>query len=320
MACGADPDNQLRRHWRSVSQYQSADRSASACQRRSDSPSTLSTPLASASKAEGAPCGSSRRWCTASRQVPLPSSSENWCSELRMCRRWRHSACIGSSSASASAASRPFNASSSSARRWSSCRRTARQQVRWPAGPAPARHAARRRVPMARAAGVRSVAQAPAKAASSCASIASCCSCDCSEASWASSSSSVGPRRARASAWPRCSAASVCSTRCAEAASAAAVSIGWLPGVRYSSRLAMAATSMQAHSGMQPAQRPTLAAGRGLRPGVHAGVARALGAQACVRSQRQCFWSGLSCAGLVLPCGPAAAGTRAALRRRAQVS
>ena len=113
-ACGAADDSQLSRCWRSVSQYQSADSSASACQRRSDSPSTVSTPLASASKAEGAPSRSSRSWRTASRQRCGSRSSEKRRSVLRTWRRCRPSTCTGSSTAGTSSA-RPAMASSGAA-------------------------------------------------------------------------------------------------------------------------------------------------------------------------------------------------------------
>ena len=119
---GAEPDSQFRRPCASVSQYQSADRSASACQRRSDWPSTSSTPLASASKADGAPSRSSRRPCTAPCQSPLPRCCEIACIDARRRRRCRHRPATtrpsASSSVAAAAASVVDSACRRVSRRW----------------------------------------------------------------------------------------------------------------------------------------------------------------------------------------------------------
>ena len=187
-----------------------------------------------------------------------------------------------------------------------------RAAMRWPAGSGPARHAARRRVPKARAAACaawprcrrRRPAPAPRSPRAAVGTAA--------QPGGASTSSSVGPSCAGASAWPRCSAASVCSTRCAETASAAAVSSDWLPGVRYSSRPAMAAISRPAHSGSSQRSGPPCSRGVVCAQGSTLAWPAASARRRLCDPNERCFWSGPSCAGLVMPCGPAAAGTRTA--------
>ena len=179
-------------------------------------------------------------------------------------RRWRHSVCIGSSGANASAASRPFNASSSSARRWSSCRRTAGKSAAACRACACAACSAPSSSDGSRSC-VRSVTQAPAKSASSCASIASCRSCD------AARQLGVQFVERRAQARPGLGLAALQSARSARRAAPRPPARQRFrsPGYRECGTAAgrpgprpAAGTQRQ-----QPAQRRRLAAGRGLAQG-----------------------------------------------------